>query len=438
MTNCTSKSIKLTPLKRRNVHLNFNGGSVTSDAGGLLLREADRQLNLLEPIATLFEDKRDQSKTDHTILEMLRQRVFGIALGYEDLNDQNTLRHDIAMQTIIGTDQALASSPTLSRFENTATKQLSFDIQKQMIENFINSHSKVPEELVLDFDATDTLIHGEQEGRFFHGYYENYCFLPLHVFCEKKLLVSYLRPSNIDGAKHAWAILSLLVKRFREAWPNVRIVFRGDSGFCRHRMFDWCEKNGVIYYTGLPTNKVLVKEVKELATKAESAYNQSKEKQRLFTELKYGAKTWSKKRRVIVKIEYSGKGINQRFVVTNSEKSSAENIYDKKYCARGDMENRIKEVQLGLFSDRTSCQKWWPNQLRMLLSALAYILIEHIRSTALAGTVLENAQVDTVRLKLFKIGAVVMRNTRSIRFMLSSYYPLQKLFGDVYIKLVPT
>jgi len=438
MPNCTSKPIKLTPLKRRDVLLNFNGGSVTSDAGGLLLREADKQLNLLGPIADLFEDKRDQSKTNHTIAEMLRQRVFGIALGYEDLNDQNTLRHDIAMQTIIGTDQVLASSPTLSRFENTATKQVAFGIHKQMIESFIDSHSEAPKELVLDFDATDSLIHGEQEGRFFHGYYGNYCFLPLYVFCGKKLLVSYLRPSNIDGAKHAWAILSLLVKRFRKTWPGVRITFRGDSGFCRHKMFDWCEKNGVLYYTGLATNKALVDLVKELATKAEGAYNQSKEKQRLFTELEYGAKTWSQKRRVIAKIEYSEKGINQRFVVTNSEESSAENIYDKKYCARGDMENRIKEVQLWLFSNRTSCQKWWSNQLRMLLSALAYILIEHIRSAALVGTVLENAQVNTVRLKLFKIGAVVMRNTRSIRFMLSSYYPLQKFFRDVYIKLVPT
>ncbi len=392
----------------------------------------------IDPIAKLFEDKRDQPKINHTIKEMLRQRVFGIALGYEDLNDQNTLRHDIAIQTIVGTDQALASSPTLSRFENTATKQLAFDIHKQIVENFINSHSKVPEELVLDFDATDALIHGEQEGKFFHGYYDNYCFLPLQVFCEKKLLVSYLRPSNIDGAKHAWAILSLLVKRFRKTWPNVIIVFRGDGGFCRHEMFDWCEKNSVIYYTGFTKNKILAEQIKELTTKAEEAYNQSKEKQRLFTEFEYSAKTWSKKRRIIAKVEYSEKGINQRFIVTNSEESSAKNIYNKIYCARGDMENRIKEVQLGLFSDRTSCQKWWPNQLRMILSSLAYILIEHIRSTALVGTVLENAQVNTIRLKLFKIGAVVMRNTRSIRFMLSSYYPFQKIFGDVCIKLAPT
>ena len=437
MPNCTMKIFQFPPLKRRKIEAEFNGGSITSDAGGLLLREADRQLNLLEPMAKLFPDNRDQSKITHSVLEMLRQRVYGITLGYEDLNDHDSLRHDLALQTFINKDSELASSPTLCRFENKANRQIAVDIHKQMIETFISSYEKPPKELILDFDPTDDLIHGEQIGRYYHGYYGNYCFLPLYVFCGKKLLAAYLRSSNKDGAHHAWAIFSLLVKRFRQEWPDVKIIFRGDSGFCRHEMLTWCEKNNLSYIVGIATNKRLAPNLKPLMQEAEKTFNETNIKQRLFTEFYYAAKSWVNEKKIIGKAEHTKDGANPRFIVTNIS-GDPQNLYDNLYCARGDMENRIKETQLGLFSDRTSCHNWWPNQLRLLFSSLAYTLIEHIRSTALVNTELEKAQVNTIRLRLFKIGAVIIRNTRRIRFLLSSCYPLQKLFSSVVAKLIPT
>jgi len=437
MTNCTTEILQFPPLKRRKIEAEFSGGSITSDAGGIFLREADCGLNLLEPISKSFIDERDQSKIDHTILEMLRQRVYAIALGWEDLNDHNSLRHDLAFQTFVGKDSELASSPTLCRFENRANRKIAVDIQKQMVEIFIASFKESPKELILDFDATEDLIHGEQAGRFFYGYYGNYCFLPLYVFCDKKLLVSYLRLSNKDGARHAWAILSLIVKRFRQEWPNVRIIFRGDSGFCRHEMLTWCERKNVKYIVGIARNKRLEAISKPLMQVAKENFEETGEKQKLFTKFLYAAESWANEKKIIVKAEYTENGSNPRFIATNIEGDS-QDLYENLYCARGDMENRIKETQLGLFADRTSCHEWWPNQLRLLFSSLAYILIEHIRSIALKGTILEKAQVNTIRLKLFKIGAVIIRNTRRIRFLLSSAYPLQELFSTVVAKLVPT
>jgi len=437
MTKCTIKKIEFPALKRRKIEAEFSGGSITSDAGGIFLREADNQLNLLEPISKLFPDDRDQSKISHTVLEMLRQRIYGIALGYEDLNDHDSLRHDLAFQTFVNSDSVLASSPTLCRFENKADRKIAVNIHKQIVETFINSFRKPPRELILDFDSTDDLIHGAQAGRFFHGYYGNYCFLPLYVFCGKKLLVSYLRPSNKDGACHTWAILSLLVKRFRQKWPNVRIIFRGDSGFCRHEMLTWCERKNVKYIVGIARNKRLESLLKPHMQVAKKNFEETDEKQKLFTEFSYAAASWANVKKIIGKAEYTKDGSNPRFIVTNID-GEAQKLYENLYCARGDMENRIKEKQLGLFADRTSCHEWWPNQLRLLLSSLAYILVEHIRNTALKGTILEKAQVDTIRLKLFKIGAVIIRNTRRIRFLLSSAYPLQELFSTIVAKLVPT
>ncbi len=245
------QNAQISRIKEKKNNCKFKGGSTTSDGGGILLREADRQINLLAPIAKALRDKRDKDKIQHSILSMLRQRVFGLALGNDDLNDHNDLCKDIAFQTFVGVDSKLASSPTLCRFENSATRKAAVDISKQTVEVFISSHKEPPEKLILDFDATDDLVHGNQVGRFFHGYYKNYCFLPLYVFCGSKLLVAYLRPSNKDGALHTWAILALLVKRFRKEWPNVEIVFRGDGGFCRHKMFSWCEKKGVKYIAGI-------------------------------------------------------------------------------------------------------------------------------------------------------------------------------------------
>jgi hypothetical protein len=437
MTNCTTKILNFTSQKKRKITLAFDGGPITSDAGGLFLREADRKLGLLAPIAEKIQDRRNPLLIEHTTLEMLRQRVYGIALGYEDLNDHNALRNDLTMQTMVNRDSALASSPTLCRFENGADRKIAVAINKHFIDLFIASHKEAPRELILDFDATDDIIHGSQEGRFFHGYYGNYCFLPLYVFCEKQLLVGYLRTSDKGGARHAWAILSLLVKRFRQVWPDVKIIFRGDGGFCRHQMLTWCEKNNTCYIVGQARNKRLETLLKPYMEQAELAFKETSEKQRIFCEFSYAADSWERERRIIGKAEFTKDGSNPRFIVTNLL-GDPQTLYDNVYCARGEMENRIKEVQLGLFSDRTSCHKWWPNQLRMLFSACAYILIEYIRRTALSGTILAEAQVGTIRLKLFKIGAAIVKNSRRIRFMLSSGYPLQTLFAQVYEKLVPT
>ena len=280
---------------------------------------------------------------------------------------------------------------------------------------------------ILDFDATDDPVHGNQEKRFFHGYYDHYCFLPLYVFCGEQLLCAYLRPSKIDGAKHAWAILSLLVKRIRQSWPDVRIIFRGDSGFCRHRMLSWCERKGVRYIVGIAKNVRLNTLASDLMQKAMTQFNEAGEKQRLFGEFAYAAGSWRTRRRVIAKAEYTDKGSNPRYVVTNLD-GEAQHLYDHLYCARGEMENHIKEQQLDLFADRTSCHKWWPNQFRLLLASLAYTLIEAIRRLALHGTDMARARCSTIRLKLFKIGAVILKNTRRIRFMMAGGCPYQEIF----------
>jgi hypothetical protein len=344
------------------------------------------------------------------------------------------LRRDIAIQTAVRRDTELASASTLCRWENRSDRQASWAIHKVLVEQFIASSKRPPRELILDFDATDDAVHGAQEGRFFHGYYDHYCFLPLYVFCGGQLLVSYLRPSKMDGAKHAWAILALLVKRLRKAWPKVNIVFRGDSGFCRHQMLGWCERNDVGYIVGAAKNKRLKALSGSLVEEAEQGFTETGKKQRLFGEIQYAANTWNRRRRVVVKAEHTGKGSNPRYVVTNLP-GDPKKLYDKLYCARGDMENRIKETQLDMFSDRTSCSAWWANQFRLLLSSLAYTLMEAIRRLALRGTELSKAQCGTIRLKLLKIGAVIMRNTRKVRFMLSSAYPYRKLFASVVARL---
>ena len=254
MTNCTSSSLEFPACRKRRVAADFSGGDITSNGGVLLLRQADRLSGLTASVARRLIDARQRGKVEHRFVAMLRQRVFGLALGYEDVNDHAALRHDLALQTAAERDCALASPSTLSRFENAAGRDWAWNIHEVLVEDFIASHSEAPEELILDFDATDDAVHGRQVGRFFHGYYDHYCFLPLYVFCGERLLVSYLRPSKIDGAKHAWAILALLVKRLRQAWPGVRIVLRGDSGFCRHKMLSWCERQGVGYIVGLAKN----------------------------------------------------------------------------------------------------------------------------------------------------------------------------------------
>ena len=426
MTNRSRDQLEFPGCKGRKVEVEFSGGDVTSDGGVLLLRQADRRLGLTARMAKAVDDPRNPALCDHSQLSMLRQRVYGLALGYEDLNDHATLRVDPAIQTAVERDTDLASSPTLCRFENRADRRAALAIHEVLVETFIASFAEPPTELILDFDATDDPVHGKQEGRSFHGYYDHYCFLPLYVTCRDQLLVSYLRPANIDGAKHAWAILALLVKRLRQAWPNARIIFRADSGFCRWRMLRWCERRGVYYIVGLAKNKRINEKAARQIEGAGKRFEATGRKQRLFGNLRYAAHTWDRERRVIARIEHNAKGSNPRYVVTNLPGRSRW-LYEKLYCARGEMENRIKE-QMQLFSDRTSAHRWWPNQFRLLLSSLAYVLMETIRRLGLKGTKLARAQVATIRLKLLKIGAVVVRNTRRVRFLLSSAHPQQDLF----------
>jgi Transposase DDE domain group 1 len=436
VTNCTQESFQFPACQRRKVEASFTGGDITSDGGVLLLQQIDHRLGLCEAVARALTDPRRRASCDHDALSLLRQRVYALAQGYEDLNDHTTLRQDLAVQTALGRDQNLASAATLCRWENRADRQTAVAMHQVLIEQFMASFKQPPKKLILDFDATDDVVHGQQEGRFFHGYYDHYCFLPLYVFCGNQLLVSYLRPSKIDGAKHAWAILALLVKRLREAWPQVRIIFRGDSGFCRWKMLSWCERNNIGYIVGLAKNARLNALTATLQREAADCCAASGNPVRWFTDLHYAAASWNRQRRVIAKLEHSARGGNPRYVVTNLE-GGVQSLYEKLYCARGEMENRIKEQQLDLFADRTSCHRWWPNQFRLLLSSLAYTLLEAIRRLALQGTELARAYVGTLRLKLLKIGAVVLRNSRRIRFLLASACPYQRLFFLVAARLAP-
>ena len=323
----------------------------------MLLAAAERRLGLLAGLGRRLVDRRQGAKVEHRLAALLRQRVFAVALGHEDVNDHESLRDDLVLQTACGRDRRLASPSTVGRLERAADRSWAWAAHVTMVEAFIASFDTAPDELVLDFDATDDAVHGRQVGRFFHGYYDHYCFLPLYVFCAEQLLVSYLRPSNIDGAKHAWAILKLLVTWLRQAWPEVRIILRADSGFCRHRMLTWCERHGVGYIVGLAKNARLNDQASMWMAWAEAAYHHGGEKQRLFVDLRYGAKTWGRRRRVIARLEHGPKGANPRYVVTNLE-GGGQRLYDDLYCQRGEMENRIKE-QLALFADRTSAHAWW-------------------------------------------------------------------------------
>lgn len=441
MTECNREPLLFSSLNRQQIVADFDGGHLTSDGGGLLLREADRALHLTQRLADCLTDPRDPAKVIHDQRTMLAQRIQGIALGYEDLNDHDTLREDPLMAVLADKtpdpEDPLASAPTLCRFENRIDRKALAQMAEVFVETFIASHRCPPKQLVLDFDATDDRVHGGQEGRFFHGYYDGYCFLPLYVFCEDQLLVAYLRPSNIDASKHTRAILKLLVRRLRQAWPKVRIIVRGDSGFCRWRTMRWCEKHDVYYVFGLARNKVLSRMAEPFMNRAERAFEQTGRKQRRFHEVRYAAKTWDRKRRVIVKAERLPQGPNTRFVVTNLPGRRPAQVYDGLYTARGDMENRIKEQQLHLFADRTSCHAFLANQFRLLLASAAYVLVDHLRRTTLKGTELACAQVATIRLKLFKVAARVRTSVRRVVFHFSSSYPYQRLLRQIVARLVP-
>ncbi|MDA1101950.1 MAG: IS1380 family transposase [Proteobacteria bacterium] len=436
MTDCNQLKIDFPACRRRRVEADFAGGDISSNGGAGLLELAERRLGLLSGLTRRLADRRQSGKVAHPLLPLLRQRVFAIALGYEDVNDHDDLRHDLVLQTACGRDRRLASASTVGRLERSADRAWAWAAHLSMVEGFIASFEKAPEQLILDFDATDDAVHGRQEGRFFHGYYDQYCFLPLYVFCGEQLLVSYHRPANIDGATHAWAILKLLVTRLRQAWPEVRIILRADSGFCRYKMLSWCERHGVSYIVGLAKNKRLNDQASLWMAWAAAGYEHSGEKQRLFAELRYGARSWGTQRRVIARLEHGAKGANPRYVVTNLG-GHGQTLYDELYCQRGEMENRIKEQQLDLFADRTSCHAWWPNQFRLILASLAYSLMEAIRRLALEGTRMARAQAGSIRLKLLKIGAVVTRNTRRVSIHLSTACPDQELFRRAVARLKP-
>ena len=438
MTECNGLALTFSRLGRRKIQADFNGGQLTSDAGAALLREVDQRIGLIDTLTRCIPDPREPAKITHDLRTMLAQRVFAIAMGYEDGNDHHDLRNDPLLQLItqrgIDPTRPLASPATLCRLENRIDRATLAKLAEVLVEQFIDSQQTPPEQIVLDFDATDDPVHGSQEGRFFHGYYDHYCFLPLYVFCGEQLLVAYLRPSKIDAAKHSRAILKLLLGRFRKVWPQVKIIIRADSGFCRWRLLRWCDHHNVGYIIGLAKNAVLKRLAAAWTGRAEQEFQATGAKQRLFGEVEYAAATWDRPRRVILKAEHNTSGANPRFVVTNLP-GQPQGLYDQLYCQRGDMENRIKEQQLGLFAGRTSCHDFLANQFRLLLSSAAYVLIQSLRRLGLTGTELAKAQAGTIRLKLLKIGARITCSLRRIVLHLASGYPLQALFLRILDRL---
>jgi len=394
-------------------------------------------MQLTTKISKCISDNRHPGYIKHGYKTLLKQRVYAIAIGDEDVNDQDSLRKDLCFQTCVEKESVLGSSATISRFENAIDRETIVRMSKEMVESFIDIQKEDPEELILDFDPTDNIIYGNQEKKHYHGYYKDYCYLPLHVFCKGQLIVSMLRPSDIDGAKYAGTILQLLVKRFRQVWPNVRIIFRGDCGFARKHILHWCEKNYVEYVVGMPSNARLQTLAKSYIDLAKKDFENTKEKQKLFDEFDYEAGSWKNKRRIIVKAEHNANGPNTRFLVTNKTES-AEILYSEQYCPRGDMENHIKQLKLDLYSDRNSCKRFYANYFRLLLSSLAYMLITELKNSHLKLSKLAQAYCSTIRLKLFKIGAVVIKNSRRIKFLLASSCPNQQYFILAAQSLVPT
>jgi hypothetical protein len=384
-------------------------------------------MGLSAAVASALHDPRNPDFIVHEMRDLVAQRLYGLCCGYEDLNDHAALRDDPLMQTAVGTGEVLGSSPTLCRMERRANRRDIVALNRVLVEQFIASQEVAPEELVLDIDSSDIPLHGDQEGAEFNGYYDHYCYLPLYVFAGKAMLTCVLRRSRIDGAKHAAAVIKLLVTRLRQAWPQVRIIVRGDSGFCRQRLIRWCERNAVGYIIGVARNARLHRIVEGWERWMQENFAGAREKQRLIREFHYAADSWNTERRIVTRLEFGSQGTNPRFIVTNLDRPAHE-LYDELYCQRGEAENRIKETQLDLFGTRASSQKFLANWLRTLFSALAYTLMQRLREMALAGTDLARASAATIRVKLLKIGAAVIRNTRRIRILFASHHPLRETF----------
>ena len=463
MTECKTETIQYHALGTREVRGQFDGGDISTDAGGLLLRETEKRTGILKQFAECFRDYRDPRFVEHGIEQLVSQRVYGLCLGYEDLNDHGQLRSDPVLAVMVGeTDpkgrtrkqardrgKALAGKSTLNRLELSTegaakhpTKKIGRDeaaIDRLMVDVFLQAHRRAPRQIILDLDATDDLIHGNQEGRFFHGYYRHHCYLPLYIFCGEFVLCSRLRRSDIDGADGSVEELERIVGQIRQKWPRVQIVIRGDSGFCRDEILTWCEaQHRVDYVIGLAKNNRLLAAIETPMATAKKRFDRTGKPARVFKTFLYQTRdSWTRERRIIGKAEHLAKGANPRFIVTSLPKgrTSPRHIYEQTYCARGDMENRIKEQQLGLFADRTSTATMRANQLRLYLSSVAYMLMQALRRLGLQGTEFARAQCTTIRLKLLKIAAQIHVTVRRVWIRMAGGYPYATVFAQIYANL---
>ena len=463
MTQSIPAELSFHNLGSRSVVARFDGGLITSDAGGLLLREVEAKFRFIEQFARCFTDYRDPDRTEHPLLDLLKQRIFALCLGYEDLNDHDQLRVDPLLAVLVGKEdplgsdrprsrdkgKALAGKSTLNRLELTPVRAKASSRYKKivartdamqafLVEAFLQQHLLPPEQVVLDLDSTDFPLHGHQLGRFFHGYYDCYCYLPLYIFCGDHPLLALLRPANIDNTTGLLKYLRRIVERLRQAWPGVKILVRGDSGFCRDYLMSWCEANNVDFLFGLAKNTRLLKLLEPALQQATQQFEQSKQACRVFQELSYRTRdSWSRERRVVGKAEQLDKGPNPRFVVTSlaAQTLAAQPLYEQEYCGRGDMENRIKEQQLMLFASRVSCATMRANQVRLCLATVAYVLMRALRQYGLAQTELASAQCDTLRVKLLKIGALVRVSVRRVWLSLSEAYPWREVFVQAWQQL---
>ncbi len=459
MTQCTPDELTFQPLGHRDVIARFDGATVTTDAGGLLLREVEAKFHFLDQFARCCTDYRDPELIEHTLPQLLKQRVFALCLGYEDLNDHDTLRHDPLLAALVGKDdptgqdrrrsadrgKALAGKSTLNRLELTPVRAKATSRYKKIVAHldrmqdffvtaFLQQYVVPPTRIVLDLDTTDFELHGHQLGRFFHGYYDAYCYLPLYIFCGDHPLLALLRPADVDACTGALKHLARIIARIRAAWPQVTILVRGDSGFAREHLMAWCESHGVDYLFGLAKNRRLLSELAAELTQAQEQFARTGQATRVFKDFSYRTlDSWSRQRRVIGKAEHLDKGPNPRFVVTTLTPAAytGQVVYEQEYCGRGDMENRIKEQQLMLFADRVSCSTMRANQVRLCLATVAYIVLRALRQFGLAQTELAQAQVATIRVKLLKLGAVVRVTVRKVWLSLSESYPLREVFVRV-------
>jgi hypothetical protein len=452
MTECIQSSFGFKACGKREIVARFDGGTISSDGGAFLLRQTDQRLNLLPRLAECFLDGRNQEQVEHSVLEMLSQRIYGLALGYEDINDHEQLRTDPVFGILAGRkelEEPLAGKSTLNRMElgtgaKDRYKKITFwkeAVDELLVKVFLESYEKAPDQIILDVDTTDLPLHGKQEGRFFHGYYDSYCYLPLYIFCGEQVLCARLREANHDASYGSLQEIGRIVTQIRAAWPEVKIILRGDSGFCRNELMSWCEKHRVDFVFGLARNQRLRRIIGAQMHQATQQWNQTGQPARVFTEFPYKTKKtkkggWDRERRVAAKAEHIDGKENPRFVVTSLSKEpwAAKALYEQLYCGRGDMENRIKE-QFSLFADRVSAETMRANQMRLYLSTMAYALVSGLRRLGLKATELAQAQVSTIRTKLLKIGAQIRVTARKVWVSMASSYPWQDLYRQVWANL---